>query len=142
MASEWDILEVLNGGNAMYSTVHCGTAPGGPCNEYNGIGDAGDGGAAFSRGVWHTVGFVVDVSMGGTWLDETLTWYLDGEAVFSVSGAMVGDEDTWNVLARGEKFLLLNVAVGGNWPGAPNATTIGGEEVGMEVDYVGVWNSI
>lgn len=142
MVTEWDILEVINGGDAMYSTVHCGIAPGGPCNEYNGIGDAGDGGVEFSRGAWHTVGFMVDLSQGGTWWDETLTWYLDGEVAFSVSGIDVGDEDTWNILARGEKFLLLNVAVGGNWPGAPNANTIGGEGVGMEVGYVGVWNSI
>jgi len=142
--SEWDILEVVSGGDLMYSTAHCGFAPGGPCNEYNGLGN---GGVAFSRGVWHTVGFMVDRSMTGygkneTWLHETLNWYLDGANVFTINGSRVGDEETWKVLAHGEKFLLLNVAVGGNWPGAPNNETIGGPSVGMEVDYVGVWNSI
>jgi hypothetical protein len=142
--SEWDILEVVSGTDLMYSTAHCGYAPGGPCDEYNGLGN---GGIAFSHGVWHTIGFMVDRSMtgfgqNGTWLNETLNWYLDGTNVFTISGARVADQATWTELAHGKKFLLLNVAVGGNWPGAPNTETIGGESVGMEVDYVSVWNSI
>ena len=140
-ASEWDFLEAVNGGSTMYSTIHCGVAPGGPCNEYNGIGS---GGVAFSRGAFHTVGFLVDRSMCGagstsTWANETLNWYLDGTKVFTVSGQQVGDEKTWTALAHNGHFLLLNVAVGGNWPGAPNSKTIDGLTVGMEIDYVGVW---
>jgi len=142
-ATEWDFLEAINGGSIMYSTVHCGTAPGGPCNEYNGIGS---GGVPFSRGAWHTVGFLVDRSMCGsrsssTWMNETLSWYLDGSKVFTVSGQRVGDATAWAALAHGPHFLLLNIAVGGSWPGAPNSQTIDGLTVGMEVDYVGVWKS-
>jgi len=128
----------------MYSTAHCGYAPGGPCNEYNGLGS---GGVSFSRGVFHTVGFIVDRSMvgygkTGTWKDETLSWYLDGTKIFTVEGATIGDATTWDKLAHQGHFLLLNVAVGGNWPGAPNSAAIGGASVGMEIDYVGVWNSL
>ena len=142
--SEWDILESVNGGSVMYSTLHCGTASGGPCNETNGLGS---GVVPFSRGVWHTVGFMVDRSMTGnggkgTWLNEALNWYLDGTQVFTVSGKKVGDKKTWKAVAHNEHFLLLNVAVGGGWPGAPNNQTIDGPSVGMEVDYVGVWKSI
>ncbi|KAE9371585.1 glycoside hydrolase family 16 protein [Stipitochalara longipes BDJ] len=141
--SEWDLLEAINGGSTMYSTVHCGVAPGGPCNEYNGIGS---GGVPFSRGAWHTVGFLVDRSMCGngsksTWADETLNWYLDGSKVFTISGKRVGDEKTWGALAHDEHFLLLNVAVGGSWPGGPNSQTVDGLSVGMEIDYVEVWKS-
>lgn len=144
MATEWDLLEVISGQSKMFSTIHCGFAPGGPCNEYNGLGN---GGVPFSRGIFHTVGFMVDRSMCGqgqdaTWRDETLSWYLDGENVFKVTGATVGDEETWSLLAHDEHFLLLNVAVGGNWPGPPNNATIDGTSVGMEVDYVGVYHSV
>jgi len=117
MATEWDFLEVVSGQSTMFSTAHCGYPPGGPCNEYNGLGN---GGVPFSRGVFHTVGFMVDRSMCGrgrnfTWLDETLNWYLDGHKVFEVTGAAIGDEEVWSLLAHEAHYLLLNVAVGGNW---------------------------
>jgi beta-glucanase (GH16 family) len=142
-ASEWDFLENLNGQSTVYSTLHCGTAPGGPCNEYNGIGN---GGVAFARSGFHVYGFQVDRSMvgagkTGTWQQETLTWYLDGKSVLSINGAKIGDQNTWTKIAHQGHFLLLNVAVGGNWPGYPNAQTVDGQAVQMEVDYVGVWNA-
>lgn len=141
--SEWDILETVNGGG-MHSTLHCGTAPKGPCDEYNGIAALEQ---SFVRDMWHTVGLVIDRSMcqpggNGTWLDETLNWYLDGRKILTVSGRDIADEGVWSAVAHDGHFLLLNVAVGGNWPGAPNSQTIDGPSVGMEVDYVGVWKSI
>ncbi|KAH9222718.1 concanavalin A-like lectin/glucanase domain-containing protein [Leptodontidium sp. 2 PMI_412] len=140
LASEWDFLEVISGGSTMYSTLHCGYAPGGPCNEYNGLGS---GGVDFERGVFHTIGFMVDRSMSsGSWLDETLNWYLDGKKIFTLKGETVGDEPTWVKVAHEEHFLLLNVATGGYWPGQTNNATIGGPSSGMEIDYVGVWNSL
>ncbi|KAL3417339.1 endo-1,3-beta-glucanase [Phlyctema vagabunda] len=146
-ASEWDILEVLNGLPTIYSTIHCGVAPGGPCNEYNGLGN---GGVDFSFGAYHTIGFGVDRSMTGpnghyrnsTWKDERLEFFLDGDLVFNVTGATVGDRPAWEKLAHEGHFLLLNVAVGGNWPGPPNNATIGGDRAAMEVDYVAVFNSL
>ena len=142
--SEWDFLETVNGGSLMYSTAHCGYAPGGPCNEYNGLGS---GGVTFSRGVFHTVGFMVDRSMSGkgkngTWLDETLNWYLDETKIFTLTGATVGDKTVWGELAHDPHYILYNIAVGGNWPGPPNAETIDGESVGMEIEYVAVFNSM
>ncbi|KAF4634807.1 hypothetical protein G7Y89_g3294 [Cudoniella acicularis] len=136
-ATEWDIMEVLNGEDAMHGTVHCGTAPGGPCNEYDGLSSGAIPG--FTHGDWHTISFIVDRS-GAGWEEESLTWWLDENIVFEVTGMTVGDEGVWAMLAHQEHFLLLNVAVGGNWPGQPNNETVGGKDVGMEVDYVGVWN--
>ncbi|KAH7360737.1 concanavalin A-like lectin/glucanase domain-containing protein [Rhexocercosporidium sp. MPI-PUGE-AT-0058] len=152
-ATEWDFLEVINGVPTVYSTLHCGTAPGGFCNEYNGLGS---GGRDFEKGVFHTLGFLVDrsVSSGSSWglgrrdkaeedwKSETLTWFLDGKEIFELKGETVGDKATWAKVAHEEHFLLLNVAVGGNWPGAPNNMTVGGVASGMEVGYVGVWNSL
>lgn len=141
--SEWDIMENLNGQSTVYSTLHCGTAPGGPCNEYNGIGN---GGVSFSRSGFHIYGFQVDRSMvgtgkTGTWQQEMLTWFLDGKSVLSITGAQIGDQNTWTQIAHQGHFLLLNVAVGGNWPGYPNSQTADGQAVQMEVEYVGVWNA-
>ncbi|KAL4918103.1 concanavalin A-like lectin/glucanase domain-containing protein [Aspergillus aurantiobrunneus] len=151
MASEWDFVEVVNGLPTAYSALHCGrdSNPGGPCGEYTGIGN---GGVGWGCG-WHVVGFEVDRSGdsdrggggggggGGGWEGETLTWFLDGEEVHRVSGADVGDAQVWERIAHQGHFLLLNVAVGGNWPGDPDGNTRDGEEVAMEVDYVRVWNS-
>lgn len=141
-ASEWDFMEVVNGLPKMYSTLHCGSAPGGPCNEYNGLGS---GGVEWSGCEWHTVGFEVDrcASAGlsrNAWKKETLTWYLDGERIFQLSGARFNQSSLWETIAHKGHFLLLNVAVGGNRPGQPNATTLDGPPVQLEVDYVRVWN--
>ncbi|KAH8692020.1 concanavalin A-like lectin/glucanase domain-containing protein [Talaromyces proteolyticus] len=143
-ASEWDFLEVINGLPTMYSTLHCGTTPGGPCNENNGLGD---GGVTWTGCEWHTVGFEVDrTATGGesdskAWHEEMLTWYLDGEQIYRVQGSQIDDATVWEKIAHQGHFLLLNVAVGGNWPGQPNATTVDGVDVQMEVEYVAVWNS-
>lgn len=169
-ASEWDFIEVLNGQDTVYSTIHCGYAPNGPCNEYNGIGN---GGVPWRFNTWNRIGFLVDraVDQKGhkaarrsypdydhdhdhddnngddgddeheTWKDEKLLWFLNGELVHNVTGAQINNLTTWQKLAHEGHFLLLNVAMGGNWPGPPNNQTVAGEQVAMEVDYVGVWNS-
>lgn len=90
-ASEWDFMENINGQSTVFATLHCGTAPGGPCNEYNGIGN---GGVTISRSGFHVYGFLVDRSMvgtgmTGTWKDETITWYLDGKSVLSIKGSQI-----------------------------------------------------
>ncbi|KAH7067119.1 concanavalin A-like lectin/glucanase domain-containing protein [Paraphoma chrysanthemicola] len=144
MASEWDFLEVLNGLPTTYNTLHCGVAPGGPCEEFNGLGN---GGIPWSKCEFHTVGFEVDRTSNATyqpadWRDEKLRWFHDGVQVHEVAGSRVNDSNAWEAIAHKGHFLLLNVAVGGNWPGQPNATTIGGPKVEMEVDYVRVYNSL
>ncbi|KAL2070301.1 hypothetical protein VTL71DRAFT_13327 [Oculimacula yallundae] len=142
--TEWDILEIINGASSMISTVHCGTRPGGPCNEDNGVGNTG---AKFSRGEFHTVSLVVDRTVNdaagqANWRTESMTWALDGNNVLVLKGARIGNKAAWEKLAYSEHFLLLNIAIGGNWPGAPNAQTVDGSSVAMEVEYVGVWNSV
>ena len=143
-ASEWDIVESINGQNTIHSVLHCGVAPGGPCNEFNGLGV----GTAFVRNDWNVVGFQVDRSESGFvgavkgWKDEEVSWYLNGKKVYSVKGIQVGDYNTWVQIAQKPHFLIFNVAVGGNWAGAPNAQTLGGETTGMEIDYVAVYNSV
>ncbi|KAB8213116.1 concanavalin A-like lectin/glucanase domain-containing protein [Aspergillus novoparasiticus] len=136
-ASEWDFVEVVNGLPKVYNTVHCGILPGGPCNETNGLGN---GGVGWSICEWHTVGFEVDRAVD-VWYKERLKWYLDGEQVFELPASRINSSAIWDAIAHKGHFLLLNVAVGGYWPGQPNATTADGEDVQMEVDYVRIWNT-
>jgi len=68
------------------------------------------------------------------WQPDSLRWYIDGVLVRTVTpddlrgNAWVFDH---------EFFLLLNVAVGGNWPGKPDKTTIFPQT--MLIDYVRVY---
>lgn len=114
-------------------------------DEYNGIGN---GGVARTGCDWHTIDFQVDCRRNAgtcvgkdSWKKDTLSWYLDGKKAFEVLGSRFNDSATWEAIAHRGHFLLLTIAVGGNWPGQPNAITLDGEAVQMEVDYVRVWNS-
>ena len=139
---EIDILESPNGASRTWHTVHCGTNPGGPCDETNGVG----GDAGFSRGEFHVVS--VEISReAGDWREEEVRYAVDGVPSVTISGGRIGDQGAWEGLAHSPMFLLLNVAVGGGFPDAiagartPNEQTIGGEGVAMEVDYVAVYST-
>ncbi|KAL4960876.1 glycoside hydrolase family 16 protein [Aspergillus stella-maris] len=140
--SEWDILEVINGQSLVHNALHCGTAPGGPCNEFVGLTN---GGTKWSKCNWHYVGFEVDrtqINAQGIelWRNNVLNWYVDGVKTFSLTGRDVNDWDTWVEIAHQGHFLLLNVAVGGDWPGYPDEKTVDAAGTRLEVDYVRVWN--
>ncbi len=142
---EIDILESPNGAATVWQTLHCGTtASGGPCHETTGISST----APITRGDWHVVAVEIDrTNDDGDWRGEQIVWLVDDRPTTSVSGAVVGDQAAWEALARGSKFLLLNVAVGGSFPDAlartttPTVQTKGGNGSGMEVKYVAVFAS-
>jgi hypothetical protein len=60
----------------------------------------------------------------------------------TVTGAQIGTYEDWVILARSPFYILLNVAVGGNYPGDLNANTQDGLGSGMDVKYVGVYAGI
>ena len=60
---------------------------------------------------------------------------LDGYAYQTVTPADLPDGATW--VYNHPFFILLNVAVGGRWPGAPDETTVFPQT--MLVDYVRVY---
>ena len=73
-----------------------------------------------SRG-WHVYG--VD------WSPERIVWYLDGQEVWRYTEAEnISDEPM---------YLLINLAVGGSWPGNPDTTTE--FPARFEIDYVRAW---
>ena len=111
LCGELDIMEQVNGQMTGYGTVHCGAENGGPCNEPMGKGKS----TPIPDNDFHTWSIVIDRS-SGNWQTETIQWFVDGVSYHTVSGSEMGDEGTWGTLAHSPYYVLLNVAVGGNWP--------------------------
>jgi beta-glucanase (GH16 family) len=134
IVGEIDIMENVNGANTVWGTLHCGVSPGGPCNETSGIGGNRACPGATCQAAFHTYAIEWDRSVS----PEQMRWYVDGTQYHSVSANQV-DANTWANATQHGFFIILNVAMGGSWPGNPTGSTASG--VPMLVDYVAVWNS-
>jgi beta-glucanase (GH16 family) len=135
---EFDIMENVNGINSVWGVLHCGVAPGGPCNEYNGIGASRACPGSTCQSAFHTYRFEWDQSV----TPNQLRWYVDGQQFHSVTQGQL-PADTWNQMTAHGYFVILNVAMGGAFPNGvsgistPTAETVSGRP--MLVDYVAVW---
>jgi len=69
------------------------------------------------------------------WEPEEIRWYLDDILYFTLTPANIPSGQAW--VFDHPFFLILNVAVGGNWPGYPDDTTTFPQT--MVVDYVRVY---
>lgn len=69
------------------------------------------------------------------WEPNRLRWFVDGQQYFEVTPTNLPPGTKW--VFDAPQFVLLNLAVGGNWPGAPDATTTFPQR--MRVDYVRVY---
>ena len=134
---EWDIMENINGRESVFAALHCGSNPGGPCNETTGL-TSGERACGGCKTGFHT--YAVEYDRGTS--PEQMRWYLDGANYFTLTANQV-DATTWNNATHHGMFVILNVAIGGGFPGAfgggPTAATQPG--VPMLVDYVAVWQS-
>jgi hypothetical protein len=134
---EWDIMEDINGRSSVFSTLHCGTASGGPCNETTGLG-SGEHACSGCQTGFHTYAVEYDRSVS----PEQLRFYLDGANYFTLNSSQL-DATTWNNATHHGMFMILNVAMGGGFPaafgGGPTSSTASG--VPMLVDYVSVYQS-
>ncbi|KAG6030242.1 hypothetical protein E4U19_000520 [Claviceps sp. Clav32 group G5] len=128
---EIDVMEQVNGQAIGHGTMHCQKDPGGICNEPGGIGSP----VGFSNNGYHTWRVEFD-RRSNDWRQQTVSWYLDGRNFHQVTGARINDLATWTTLCQSPMYFILNVAVGGSWPGAPTAATKDGFASGMEVGYV------
>jgi beta-glucanase (GH16 family) len=122
---EVDIMEILGKDvKTAYSTIH---AP-----AYNGGAGIGSpyklaGGADFSADfhIW-----------AANWDSKGIVFTLDGQTVFTIDKAQV--EQTRGPWVYDHPFyIILNLAVGGDWPGPPDGTTPFPSR--MLVDYVRVY---
>jgi beta-glucanase (GH16 family) len=68
------------------------------------------------------------------WRQDTVTFAVDGNPFITVTKA---DANGNNFPFNSPFFFIFNVAVGGNWPGSPDATTVFPQR--MFVDYIRVF---
>lgn len=124
-SGEMDIMELLgHQTNIAYGTCHYGTSGNHQQLGSNLVLNEGD----FSE-EFHT--FALE------WTATSLNWYIDNSLYYSVSNLDVAPYE-W-VFDQDFHF-ILNVAVGGNWPGNPNGATAFPQT--MEVDYVRVYQQL
>lgn len=137
---ELDIMENVNGVDLVWSVMHCGTNPDGPCNEPGGLGANSSCPGSSCQGNWHTYTLEID----RTNVPEALRWYVDGQVYHYIEQDHVGYE-TWAHAVHSGHFALLNVAMGGEFANGvfgdktPTKSTAPG--IPMAVDYVAVYNS-
>lgn len=126
---EIDIMEVLGNSTSMnYGTLHFGE----PHKQNQGSYTLSDG--SFSSD-YHT--FAVE------WEPGVIKWYVDGNQYYETSdwfSAVQGEEEKPYPAPFNQPFhVILNVAVGGDWPGNPDDTTIFDDRAAMKVDYVRIF---
>jgi beta-glucanase (GH16 family) len=71
------------------------------------------------------------------WSTNQIKWFVNNIQYFTLTPASLPNGAAWVFTAP--QFLILNVAVGGNWPGYPDATTVFPQR--MTVDYVRVYKA-
>jgi beta-glucanase (GH16 family) len=111
---EIDIMEHVNSNDTIYGTMHW---------DYNGYASYGGNTTAAPVTNFHT--YMLD------WNPWSLNWYVDGRLYFqgNILNNINGTEEFQRPF-----FILLNLAVGGNWPGAPNSATPFPSQ--YKIDYV------
>ncbi len=110
----------------VYGTIH-GPQSGGDYNGGAGVG----GNYSLPVGVFADDYHVFAVE----WTTNQFKWYVDTNLYFTATPASLPGGGTW--VFTNAQYLILNVAVGGNWPGNPDGTTVFPQQ--MLVDYVRVY---
>lgn len=137
---EIDIMEDVNSLSEVSGTVHCGTDPGGPCNEPDGIG-SGLVSCSGCQSGYNTYTMILNRTNTS---DESITFYLDGNEYYSVSESQVG-ASTWEAAFDHNMSIILDLAMGGSYPDGvcgcttpTSSTTSGGT---MSVAYVAAYTT-
>ncbi len=119
---EIDIMEIIGSQpNTLHGTTHSGTTDnvfslGGSYTSPNPLTDE-----------FHT--YAIE------WIPDNITWLIDDVPYFSMNRNDLPADMEW--LFDQDYYVLLNLAVGGNWPGAPNGTT--SFPADFLIDYVRVY---
>jgi beta-glucanase (GH16 family) len=135
---EADIMEHIDGNNPppyvggtppgydwIAGSVHGGTSSSAEVN-----GSQTYHPAAFSAAAWHTYGMI--------WTKGQVQYYVDDPTNIYATFNTSNFNGTWP-FDQGPMFILLNLAVGGTWPGNPDSTTVFPST--MLVDYVRIYTN-
>ena len=121
---EIDIMEMVGGGEGRddktYGTIHWADA----ANNHAQYG----GSYQLAQGIFADTFHIFSME----WNATTIKWFLDGNQFHVV-------DITPTALSEFHQnyFIILNVAVGGNWPGSPTSSTVFPQQ--MAIDYVRVY---
>jgi Carbohydrate binding module (family 6)/Glycosyl hydrolases family 16 len=137
---EIDIMEDVNALSEHSGTLHCGTDPGGPCNETTGL-SSGLQACSGCQASYNTYSVIVNRTNTS---DESITWYLNGTAYYTVTESQVGTA-TWEAAVDHGFFLILDLAMGGAYPngvcGCTSPTSSTSSGASMSVGYVAVYDT-
>jgi beta-glucanase (GH16 family) len=126
MCGEIDIMENIG---KEPSTVH---------GTIHGPGYSGDKGLGASYSLPNGGKFADDYHLFAIeWDPDAIRWYVDGN-LYETRTPSDAAGKTW--VFDHPFFIILNVAVGGNWPGNPDATTVFPQK--LLVDYVRVYERV
>ena len=121
---EIDIMEVLgHQPGILYGTLH------GPASGNTGHFSKGTSLTLPNNGSFSDAYHVFAVE----WMPGQISWLMDGTKYLTVKTADFPVGATWSPDV-GPFFVILNLAVGGNWPGSPDGTTVFPAE--LRIDYV------
>ncbi len=138
---EFDIMENVSALNRSWQTMHCGTAPGGACNEDDGIGNGGKVNGQLNTCTPSCTTSFHKYTLDWSRADNTATWYVDGKEVHKTTRGGNIPADVWDAATSHGFYVILNIAMGGQMPvnnGVPlNDQTTGGGH--LDAEYVGVW---
>jgi beta-glucanase (GH16 family) len=115
---EIDIMEHVNNDNGIHGTIHW--------NGPNGYASYGGYRANVGPSGWHNYQI--------NWNNNSIRWYVDGNLYHTAN--IANNINSTEEFHR-DFFLILNLAVGGNWPGSPNSGTPFPST--LWVDYVAVY---
>lgn len=120
---EIDIMELVGQNpSTTYGTAHWQNA--------SGAHDSKNGGYTLAAGNFSQEFHVFSL----VWTENSMQWYVDDNLFLTTTKAEVGDAV---YPFNKPQFFIFNVAVGGDWPGAPDGTTAFPQR--MFVDYVRVF---
>ena len=122
---ELDVMEHINGSNPqnegfdwVQGSIHGTNLNGGI--QYHPSG--------FDPKAWHTYGMI--------WTKGQIQYYIDDPSKVYATFNKSSQTGTWP-FDSGPEFVILNLAVGGSWPGSPDKTTTFPSE--LVVDYVRIY---
>ena len=117
---EMDIMEAINDTNNVYSNLHW---------SYNNTQADTQGGAhnVGDRTEWHTYGM--------EWTEDRAVFYVDNNVTESYKITTGSQMEEF----RAKQFIILNLAIGGQWPGYDIDDSAFPDRSTMEVDYVRVY---
>jgi len=126
---EIDIMELIGGGtgrdNKVYGTPHW--------YDTDAVGHASYGGSyTLGNGTFNDAFHVFSI----IWSATEITWYVDDVKFHTINTAPDDKPERLDEF-RNDYFFVFNVAVGGDWPQYPNASTTFPQQ--MVVDYIRVF---